>query len=194
VGANRQELDSQDSLGDGDPVSEAAAVRARCAQRLERLGVRPGVTRRKLRALLRRQEGRAIQVIHDGRDGHLHSYPAAVSARIDRRLKARRILIWIADSPRTARAKHCEFHELAHLIVQPGQGEEIVSMVDATRTGTTSTPRFQCGCGEALEREVEATAGLLGDLMLGPLAPTTLTVSSGPGLVLARRAGGLDVL
>jgi hypothetical protein len=147
-----------------------------------------------LRWLLTKQEGRRLKITYDGVDGHLPSYPAGVSARIDRRREARRILIWIADARRTARAKHCLFHELAHLIVEPGGSSDLVSALTIAPAGSSDVPRFQCGCSEAVEREAETTAELLKEFTVSQLAPASITVSSGPGAILARRGGSLDVL
>jgi hypothetical protein len=189
-----QQRDSQDSATTEADVLSAAAVRANCAERLRRMGIRPGISKRKLKALLQRQEGRRIDVIHRGVDGHLYGTPAGYSARLDRRAKARRITVWVADPRRSARGQHCLLHELAHLIVQPGSGEPMVSIMRPPGD-SIGAPRFDCGCGEAVEREAEATAGLLGEFLVGPLTPTTVTVTSGSGLVLARHGGGThDVL
>lgn len=189
-----QQRDSQDSSTRQVDVPSAATVRAHCAERLRQLGIRPGISKRKLKALLQRQEGRRIDVVHRGVDGHLYGSHAGHSARLDRRPQAKRITVWVADPPRSARGQHCLFHELAHLIVEPRNAESVISVLQPPGEGA-GTPRFDCGCSEAVEREVEATAGLLGEFTVGPLAPTTVVVASGPGLVLGRHGGGThDVL
>jgi len=160
----------------------AAQLRQRCADRLESLGIRPGITRRKLMAVLRRRTRRPIKIKHEGEHGHLLHHPAAVSAMIDYRPTRRTIFVWIADPRRSARGKHTVCHELSHLIVTPGT-DVIVSHTSPGVAGV----RYKCGCTSDEEREVEMTAYLLQRYMGSALLPDDQPAASGLGVVLARR-------
>jgi hypothetical protein len=161
----------------------AAELRQRCADRLEGLGIRPGITRRKLMARLRRHTGRPIKIKHEGEHGHLLHHPAAVSAMIDYRPTRRTISVWIADPRRSARGKHAVCHELSHLIVTP----RAQTLVSHSSSGALSVVKYKCGCTSDEEREVEMTAYLLQRYMKSSLLPDDQPAASGLGLVLARR-------
>jgi hypothetical protein len=115
-----------------DPPSalSAADLELQCAERLEQLGVRPGTSRRRLMAILRKQEGRRITVKSRGEHGRLLGHSASTSALVDRRPERRDILVLIADPRRSARGRHTLLHELSHLVVAPG-GPSLTSRLRA---------------------------------------------------------------
>ena len=176
----------------GDEPSTAERRRL-CAARLDELGVRPGISRRRLIRLLERQEGRPIRVVHDGENGHLRGYSAGVSASVDRLTHADRIVITVADPLRSERAKHAEAHEWAHLILDPGSRELLSTSV---QTGSTSPVgiHYKCNVSDEIERQVEITAYLLQRYMDMPLILETSPAQSELGWVLARRVGDRDPL
>jgi hypothetical protein len=176
----------------GDEPSTAER-RRRCAVRLDQLGVRPGISRRRLIRLLERQEGRPIRVVHDGENGHLRGYSAGVSASVDRLTHADRIVITVADPLRSERAKHAEAHEWAHLILDPGSRELLSTSVQAG-PDAPSGMHYKCNVSDEVEREVEITAYLLQRYMDMPLILESMPAQSELGSVLARRVGGLDPL
>ena len=182
-----------DSGSSADGALSAAELQQRCAERLEHLGVRPGISRRRLLAVLRKQEGRPIRIKHRGKQGHLVGYPPAVSAMVDRRTDRRHILVLVADPRRSARGRHALLHELSHLLVAPSD-DNVVSRI---RTGGTAADdsaasgppglQFRCGCNDGEEREVEMTAHLLAQYTGSVLLAGDIPPGSGPGQVLARR-------
>lgn len=180
----------QERAGDEPSTAER---RRRCAVRLDELGVRPGISRRRLIRLLEQQEGRPIRVVHDGENGHLRGYSAGVSASVDRLTYTDRIVITVADPPRSERAKHAEAHEWAHLILDPGSHELLSTSVQAGPAGPAGI-HYKCNVSDEVEREVEITAYLLQRYMDMPLILESLPAQSELGSVLARRVNGLDPL
>lgn len=174
--------DTPSSITRSSGEMSAAELRQRCADRLESLGIRPGITRRKLLAVLRRHTRRSIKIKHEGEHGHLLHHPAAVSAMVDYRAKRRKIFVLIADPRRSARGKHALCHELSHLIVTP-RTDAIVSHSSPAAVGK----KYKCGCTSDEERAVEMTAYLLQRYMGSALLPDDQPAASGLGLVLARR-------
>jgi hypothetical protein len=200
----------------GRPLN-AADLQQRCAERLERLGVRPGTSRRKLISILRKQEGRRITIRSRGEHGRLLGHPASTSALVDRRPERRDILVLVADPRRSARGRHALLHELSHLIVAPG-GPSLTSQLRAdgdddangdaagdldgdldgdaagdldaaalVSAGAHLGQQYRCGCEDEEEREVEMTANLLEHYMSSALQPHDEPAASSLGVVLARR-------
>ena len=181
-----------DSGSSADGALSAAELQQRCAERLEHLGVRPGISRRRLLAVLRKQEGRPIRIKHRGKQGHLVGYPPAVSAMVDRRTDRRHILVLVADPRRSARGRHALLHELSHLLVAPSD-DNVVSRIRSgsalSGSAADGVPglQFRCGCNDGEEREVEMTAHLLAQYTGSVLLAGDIPPGSGPGQVLARR-------
>ena len=191
-----------DSGSSADGALSAAELQQRCAERLEHLGVRPGISRRRLLAVLRKQEGRPIRIKHRGKQGHLVGYPPAVSAMVDRRTDRRHILVLVADPRRSARGRHALLHELSHLLVAPSD-DNVVSRIRSASAPTGSALsgsalsgsatdgvpglQFRCGCNDGEEGEVEMTAHLLAQYTGSVLLAGDIPPGSGPGQVLARR-------
>lgn len=197
------ELMSQDpqgpasSLREGTDVSDAARIQ-RCVERLDRLGIRPGTSLRRLLAVLRKQEGRPIKITQRGRHGRLLHMPAEVSAWVDRAPARRSILILLAeDHKKSMRGRRLLLHELGHLIVRPHHELNVQSRLispgpsDLGHTGdlgyANSYRQLRCNVDDEEEREVELTAGLLQHYMAPWMQQKELPPASGLGLVLARR-------
>lgn len=187
---------SSSALREGAEVSDAARSQ-RCVERLERLGIRPGTSLRRLLAVLRKQEGRSIKITQRGSHGRLLHMPAEVSAFVDRAPARRSILILLAeDHKRSMRGRRLLLHELGHLIVRPHHQLSVQSrLIPAGREGLEADvlagvdgyQQFRCNVDDEEEREVELTAGLLQHYMAHWMQQKELPPASGLGLVLARR-------
>ena len=187
-------LDTEDTASSRDGVdgqASEAEVRARCLERLLRLGVRPGITSRKLHALLEKQEGRSIDVEYQGLP-HLRGLNPSISARLDRRAERARILILVAESKHSDRGNHCLTHEQCHMIVEP---RKLIVSTTSTDIDPGSGLEHRCESDDVIEREVEMTAHLLHELLHGTGAlwnPRPL--ATGPGMIITRRGGSRGLL
>lgn len=187
-------LDAEDTAPSTDSIDAQASeaeVRARCLERLLKLGVRPGITSRKLLALLEKQEGRRIDVEYQGLP-HLRGFDPSISARLDRRAERARILILVAESKRSDRARHCLTHEQSHMIVQP---RKLIVSTTSSDVDPGSGLEHRCESDDVIEREVEMTAHLLHELFDGTGAlwnPRPL--ATGPGMVITRRGSSHGLL
>ncbi|ABS06065.1 hypothetical protein [Kineococcus radiotolerans] len=210
-----RDLDEPSPLGPAarSSVDDSTAARdQRCVQRLEDLGVHPGISLRRLLTTLRKQEGRPIKITQRGQHGRLLHLPAKVSALVDRDPERRSILVWIPEDPkRSMRGKRVLLHELAHLIVTPRDELRVVSQVIPVRAAdgeqrldglnlpvNADLPegvdlydekaiQFHCNVEDDEEREVEWTAGLLQHYMAPWMQQRELPPASGLGLFVTRR-------
>ena len=209
-----QDLEGPSPLGSAVTRSadDSSAERdRRCVQRLEQLGVHPGISLRRLLGTLRKQEGRPIKITQRGQHGRLLHLPAKVSALVDRGPERRSILVWIPEDPkRSMRGKRVLLHELAHLIVTPRDELRILSQVlpvtaasDSPLPASVDLPaadlpdgidlrdgtavQFHCNVEDDEEREVEWTAGLLQHYMAPWMQQRELPPASGLGLFVTRR-------
>lgn len=182
---------STSALRERTNVSDAARVQ-RCVERLERLGIRPGTSLRRLLIVLRKQEGRPIKITQRGRHGRLLHMPAEVSAWVDRAPARRSILILLAeDHKKSMRGRRLLLHELGHLIVRPHHQLSVQArLISPGPDGLEHAggyQQFRCNVDDEEEREVELTAGLLQHYMAPWMQQKELPPASGLGLVLARR-------
>jgi hypothetical protein len=186
------------------PLFDSSTPRdRRCEDRLENLGVRPGVSLRRLLSVLRKQEGRPIKISQRGQHGRLLHMRAEVSAVVVRTAPGS-IPIWLPENPhRSMRGRRVLLHELSHLIVRPCDRLDVVSRpavaadvlpaeyLPAGLTDPSMTPvQLRCDVDDEEERDVEWTAGLLQHYMAPWVQQRELPPASGVGLFIARRGGG----